>query len=1017
VIDRDRAKTKATISLFEHGLWYVSGKVFVILTLLATAVVAGNVASSAASRAEPVEYSISPTVDRRLDADAPVAWRAEYTQIHFDDIETLQPSIGPSFILTSAGKITDVPQEVISGAHSVKGSYTGSETYTWYLGTDPDVMPLTPLHTYRITFDYRILATPDQGFETLFYSPTGGGKGSFLPSITVDGQTGDKGSATLINTLGNYTDYQAGWNIIGTGAIAVDNIQIVNLTTGQTVATEDAELMAPGLLPGLHQGAVTVTTDPNEVIDGNASLLLSQYGSLETDSSILPLAADTIYIIEFDYQILDPGTHDEVITMAFQPVETTDWTLQVAPRRRLLKNAPSLGTFSAGALTAYEPNYYLRVSASEQASVVIDNVRIFRQDSVLVSRQPWNWVLLPWIPYPRLGHYLQGNTQEMAQFAYVEGTPFTYSVAEIEERLAFSDVVAGFGIGTQTMDPGFARRMQTKNPRMIFLPYRVAQEQQMDPDEWAVPDETRNLDLDFLEGVADEWIAKDTSGNPVPDPTWPGCCKMNISEFAPAINGQTFNDYLVDWVLHAVMASGVWDGIFFDNLFGRINPHILNYDDPALLNYDLNLNGQRDETPAWASDVTRAAAIQVLETLRAEVGDREIIMGNTGFYPEIFLAPQVNGFIFECIDESWNSEWFSGFSEAGWRRAVDDYFMMQAETMMPHINIIEGCGRTGSIVEPDHDYLEPSEEDISTHRFTLGTTLLGDGFYDYDLFDARSAPYWFDEFSVNKDGVAVEDRRHKGYLGLALNEAMELKTPSTVIWEEDFDAGTLPPEMWADPGVYVSQQPGEIISGTGSLIIDNPDHTQQAFITAGTIPNDVPLTPGNTYMIEFDWEILETVDGGVASNIWGTETPPAYQLPGVVAGDSGRVHFPLTLQSGSDFTAVFHLGGGGGKVAFDNVRITQGGAGPWRRDFENGFVLVNPINRPYTFEPDELSGPLSRTGIKRILGTQAPQVNSGQPVTDSLTLAPFDAIILLTDRIQSDDQLDRQFLPAVMKEE
>lgn len=50
---------------------------------------------------------------------------------------------------------------------------------------------------------------------------------------------------------------------------------------------------------------------------------------------------------------------------------------------------------------------------------------------------------------------------------------------------------------------------------------------------------------------------------------------------------------------------------------------------------------------------------------------------------------------------------------------------------------------------------------------------------------------------------------------------------------------------------------------------------------------------------------------------------------------------------------------------------------------------------------EELAGALNRTGIKRILGTQAPDINNGQPVTGTLTLQPFDAIILLADHIPS----------------
>lgn len=957
--------------------------------------------------------------EQSTSSNTDIGWRATYTQIHFDDVETLLPSVGPAFILTSIGSLTDNQGEIITGEHSIKGSYTGADYYTAYLRTDPSVLSLTPLQTYRVTFDYRILVTPDQGFETLFYSPTGGNDGVWLPSITITGQAGDSGAATLTNTLANYLDYEARWNIVGTGAIVIDNIRIVNITTGQTVATEDAEQLAPSLAPGLGLspfGGANVTTDPGQVIAGNASVRLSQFGTLETDPNFLPLLPSTPYMVEFDYRILEPGTNDQIVYVWFQPVGTTDPVSHVSARSTL-KNAETTGTFSAGALTADAPGYYLSIQAAENASIIIDNVRIIRQDILPISNQPANWVLLPWTPYPRLGNYLQGTTTWIAQDAVAEGVPFTYSVNQIEARLGLADVVAGVYIGNQTSDPDLAHRLRQINPQIIILPYRIAQEQSMDPDAQPPPDATIDPFYDFLEGVVDEWIVKDTNGNPVSDPDWIDIRKMNISEFSPVVNGQTFNDYLTDWVLNTVMASGVWDGIFFDNLFGRINPHILNYNDPALLDYDVNLNRLPDETPAWASDMTRAAANQVLETLRAEVGNLEIIMGNTGPHPEIFLAPQVNGFLFECLDDTWDAEWFSGFSEARWRRALDDYFTMQTNTMAPHINIIEGCGRTGAFVEPDHNYLEPTEEDIRAHRFTLGTALLGDGFYEYDLFDARSAPYWFDEYTVDEQGIAIEDGRYKGYLGLALNGVMELTTPSTTIWEEHFEDGTLPSEMWASPGVYASQNSGDIISGTGSLVIDNPNHTQRAYISTGTDSTQVVLTLGETYVVEFDWIILESLDEFVGANIWGGDyNPAAYRVPGVVAGDAGRAQFPLTLESGSDFTIGFTLGGGGGKVAIDNIHVTQGGAGPWRRDFENGFVLVNPINRPYTFNASELAGPLNRTGIKRILGSQAPLVNNGQPVTDTLTLQPFDAMILLADHIASNNQLNRIFLPLTLKE-
>ena len=378
-------------------------------------------------------------------------------------------------------------------------------------------------------------------------------------------------------------------------------------------------------------------------------------------------------------------------------------------------------------------------------------------------------------------------------------------------------------------------------------------------------------------------------------------------------------------------------------------------------------------------------------------------MGNTGPSPEIFIAALVNGYVFECFDKDWYASFLPQPSEAGWRRTLDEYRMMQRDTRQPRINILEGCGRetTLGFGKTDRNYLEPTATDLVHHRLALGTALLDDGFYEYDLFDAGGAPFWFDEFTVDENGIAVENRRFKGYLGQPLGAAVELPSPATLIWDENFETGTLPTELSADPGVSVSQAPHDVITGAGSLVINNPDHSRRAFIAARTKPSQITFPPGQTYVIEHDWKILETIDNIAVSQLRASDgsTPGWYPWPGVVAGDSGQARFHVTVPDGGAFTLEFQLTRGGGKIAVDNVRVTAGGAGPWRRDFENGFVLVNPINRSYTFNPEELAGQFNRTGIKRIKGTQAPDFNNGQPVTGTLTLKPFNAIILLANHI------------------
>jgi uncharacterized protein (TIGR03437 family) len=200
--------------------------------------------------------------------------------------------------------------------------------------------------------------------------------------------------------------------------------------------------------------------------------------------------------------------------------------------------------------------------------------------------------------------------------------------------------------------------------------------------------------------------------------------------------------------------------------------------------------------------------------------------------------------------------------------------------------------------------------------------------------------------------------------------------------------------------VSITQTAGEVISGTGSLVINNPDYTDSGYVNASTNPIVVPLAAGSTYLLVFDWRILETLDNHFQVSVFGNgQNLDFATIPGVVAGDSGTAWFPVTIPAAGNWMFDFAIVNGGGKVAIDNVRIYQGGAGPWRRDFESGFVLVNPFTQAHTFSAADLAGVLNRTGIKRINGTQAPNVNNGQSVTGSLTLGAFDAIILLADPI------------------
>lgn len=148
------------------------------------------------------------------------------------------------FVVPVSGRLTSRPGEVISGSYSLRGSWTGSGDYHPYLYTDCSKLPLTPGGRYRLRFDYRMLSLPDRGFETIFYSPTAGALDQWLPGSLLTA-TGDRsGTATLECQLGNFSDYQIRWNVVGTGSVSVDNIRLEKITNQGSSLVAEANIEA-----------------------------------------------------------------------------------------------------------------------------------------------------------------------------------------------------------------------------------------------------------------------------------------------------------------------------------------------------------------------------------------------------------------------------------------------------------------------------------------------------------------------------------------------------------------------------------------------------------------------------------------------------------------------------------------------------------------------------------------------------------------------------------------------------
>lgn len=83
------------------------------------------------------------------------------------------------------------------------------------------------------------------------------------------------------------------------------------------------------------------------------------------------------------------------------------------------------------------------------------------------------------------------------------------------------------------------------------------------------------------------------------------------------------------------------------------------------------------------------------------------------------------------------------------------------------------------------------------------------------------------------------------------------------------------------------------------------------------------------------------------------------------------------------------------------ARWNYGPLGVWAREFEGGIAIMNPKgNGPVTLTIQDLGGQI----WKHFLGTEDPETNNGQDVTDSISLADRDGIILLRRHPLRDDK-------------
>jgi len=341
------------------------------------------------------------------------------------------------------------------------------------------------------------------------------------------------------------------------------------------------------------------------------------------------------------------------------------------------------------------------------------------------------------------------------------------------ERLARYDLLI-LDMENQVNNPELMKRIRELNPDVTILAYVSSQEIRHDT---AVHPEV-TLRQKMFARLPESWYLRDSNNFKISfwDKTW----MINITDSSPLDKNERFNDYLPRLIDEEILSTGLWDGIFYDNLWDSVN---------WLNNGDVDLNGDGARESAIELDrAWRAGVTKILQATRSRVGYDYILMANSSSYKD--YQPYLNGRMFEDFPSPYERD-------GTWQGNVNSYQEIKKTNVKPNIYIFNSTNT------PKDNY--------SKMRYGWASSALFDDIYfsfDNSIYD-HGQTWWDDEYNFS--------------LGRALNATHQLI--GTNIWRRDFVNGmvllnnSLSEQSFAiEPGyrkIYGTQDP--VVNSGGEL--------------------------------------------------------------------------------------------------------------------------------------------------------------------------------------------------------
>jgi hypothetical protein len=462
--------------------------------------------------------------------------------------------------------------------------------------------------------------------------------------------------------------------------------------------------------------------------------------------------------------------------------------------------------------------------------------------------------------------------------------------------------------------------------------------------------------------------------------------RVNIAK-RDAFGRFTVAEAVADLFNDALVKSGQWNGVFLDVFCNGIGW----MESPAE-----SVDYVRAGYSSFASfDAAWKAGTDTLANrLRRIAGPSVILVGNCASGTKYV---SFNGWMRENFPYQQGGSWFSNmYWDPG------GYFADEQHFLAPRHNYIFSAAGAATPYSSDN---------ARKIRLGLATASLGTGFHVFGPSSRLSRPYayhdwWYDEYSVDlTTGNSATDRAHTGWLGQPLGAYYQM------LW-----AGSNPDAV-TNPGFESSVSTGwTLFSTIGSTV--TRDTTTAAVGSASahvtvpatsSVPWAVAYTSTGTLTVGITWQASAT--------FWAKASTPrnitvALALPTsgglgaqvVTIGTTWKQYQAVIVSSGTGTAELqFQLGGEAGDVWLDDCHLQIGSSSVYRRDFQNGSILINP-------SANSLTVPLERS-FRKIHGTVDPFVNDGSTV-NQVTIASLDAVFLIgTDQIAPSPILDLRRVP------